>query len=84
VVMKQVIEYFLGMKIFSVSELQVARILAYNPDATQKSIAALQRKSPNTIDTYCKRFLQKARQFFHTEFATAVEAAAYLKKNGLL
>jgi hypothetical protein len=42
------------------------------------------KKSPNTIDTFTKRFLQKARQYFHIEFASATEAADYLKQNGLL
>lgn len=84
IVMKQVMEHFLGMKIFSVNELQTARALAYNPGATQKSIAAMVKKSPNTIDTFTKRFLQKARQYFHIEFASATEAADYLKQNGLL
>jgi DNA-binding CsgD family transcriptional regulator len=83
-VMRQVIEHFLGMKIFSVNELQVARILAYNEGITQKAIAAMLKKSPNTIDTYCKRFLRKARQFFHHEFAAVTDAAGYLKENGLL
>jgi DNA-binding CsgD family transcriptional regulator len=83
-VMRQVIEHFLGMKIFSVNELQVARMLAYNASITQKSIAEVLDRSPNTIDTYCKRFLRKARLFFHHEFISVTAAADYLKENGLL
>lgn len=84
IVMRQVIEHFLGMKIFSVKELQVARMLAYDTGITQKSIAEALGRSPNTIDTYCKRFLRKARQFFHHEFISVSAAADYLKENGLL
>lgn len=84
IVMQQVLENFLGMKVFSVNEFHVARLLAYETEITQKKIAAILDKSPNTIDTYCKRFLNKARVYFHFEFSTAVEAAAYLKDNGLL
>jgi DNA-binding CsgD family transcriptional regulator len=83
-VMRQVIEHFLSMKIFSVNELQVARIIAYDRSMTQKTIAIELGLSPNTIDTYCKRFLRKARQFFHFDFATVTDAALYLKENGLL
>lgn len=84
IVMQQVLENFLGMKIFSFNELQVARILVYQPGITQKEIAAVLNKSPYTIDTYCKRFLEKARDYFHSDFPTVVDAAAYLFKNGLL
>lgn len=84
IVMQQVLEKFLGMKIFSVNEFHVARLLAYETGITQKKIAAILNKSPNTIDTYCKRFLNKARAYFHFEFSTAIEAAIYLQKNGLL
>ncbi len=84
IVMQQVLENFLGLKIFSVNEFQVARMLAYNTGITQKKIAAILGKSPNTVDTYCKRFLNKARAYFHHEFLSVSEAAIYLQKNGLL
>jgi len=84
IVMQQVLEKFLGLKIFSVNEFHVARLLAYTPGITQKKIAGILNKSPNTIDTYCKRFLNKARAYFHFEFSSASEAAVYLQKNGLL
>jgi DNA-binding CsgD family transcriptional regulator len=84
IVMQQVLENFLGLKIFSVNEFHVARLLAYNTGITQKKIAAILNKSPNTIDTYCKRFLNKSRAYFHFEFSSVSEAAKYLQKNGLL
>lgn len=84
IVMEQVLQKFLGLKTFSVNEFHVARLLAYETAITQKRIAEILGKSPNTIDTYCKRFLNKARSCFHHEFSSAVEAAIYLKKNGLL
>jgi DNA-binding CsgD family transcriptional regulator len=84
IVMQQVLEKFLGLKIFSVNEFHVARLLAYEPGITQKKIAETMHKSHNTIDTYCKRFLTKARAYFHFDFPTAMDAAVYLKDNGLL
>ena len=84
IVMQQVIDSFLGLKIFSPNELQVARALVYQPGCTQKEIATMLGKSPHTIDTYCKRFLNKAREYFHHEFPNVNDAASYLHKNGLL
>jgi len=83
-VMQKVMESFLGLKIFSPAELQVARILVYQKAVTQKEIARILGKSPHTIDTYCKRFLIKAREYFHYEFSSALEAAIYLHRNGLI
>jgi len=84
IVMKQAVEQFIGMKIFSVNELHVARLLAYTPAITQKEIADLLGKSVHTIDTYCKRFSKKSKEFFHIDFPTVKEAALYLQKSGLL
>jgi hypothetical protein len=84
IVMQQVIDSFLGLKIFSPNELQVARAFVYQPGSTQKDIAAILNKSPHTIDTYCKRFLRKAREYFHHDFPSVNDAALYLQKNGLL
>lgn len=83
-VLKAVIAKFVGMKIFSSQELQTARKLAYVPDITQARIADDFNLAPNTIDTYCKRFLAKARDYFHYHFSTATEAALYMKNEGLL
>ena len=83
-IMKKVMESFSKMKVFTVSELQVIRKLAYNPDVTQAKIASELGLSINTIDTYYKRFLEKARGFFCENFHTVHEAALRLKKEGLL
>lgn len=83
-VMKAVIGKFIEMKKFSVKELQTARKLAYMPGITQAEIAGEFNVTPSTIDTYCKRFLIKARDFFHYHFTSAIEAALYLKNEGLL
>jgi hypothetical protein len=83
-IMRQVVEQFLGMKIFSQKELQTARRLAYEPGITQAQLAAEFDVTVNTIDTYCRRFLQKSRDFFHNNFSSAAEAAGFLKKEGLL
>ncbi|MBL7727966.1 MAG: hypothetical protein JNM68_09785, partial [Dinghuibacter sp.] len=78
------IERFLGMRVFSVNELQVARKLAYNPGITKPEIAREFDRSVHTIDTYYKRFLKKARGFFDSDFPTVQDAAGYLKNEGLL
>lgn len=84
IIMKKVLDNFLGMKVFSDRELQVARLLAYQPRISQRQIATILQVKPNAIDTYCKRFLTKARDYFHHDFRSALEAAIYLQKTGLL
>ncbi|HEU4575603.1 MAG TPA: hypothetical protein VFS36_11430 [Chitinophagaceae bacterium] len=83
-IMDNVRKRFRELKVFSIGELQVARALAYNQLATQQEIAESLGKSPHTIDTYCKRFLKKARDYFHVNFSTVAEAAKYVRKAGLL
>lgn len=86
-IMLQSLEYFLEMKIFSVKELQIARMLVYKPGITQAQMAQEFNCSVHTIDTYYKRFLTKARDFFHKtekELPNTIEAAQFLKKEGLL
>jgi hypothetical protein len=84
IIMKKVLENFLGMKVFSVKELQVARMLVYQPGISQQQIADTLDVLPSTIVTYYRRFLQKAREYFHHDFSSALEAAIYLQKAGLL
>ena len=84
VVLQKAIEQFLGMKVFSPNELDVARLIAYEPGITQAEIAAVLNKSVYTIDTYYKRFLKKAREFFCIHFLTVGDAATYLRNSGLL
>lgn len=83
-VLQKTIQHFLGMKVFSPNELQVARIIAYIPSIKQAAIATQLQVSPHTIDTYCKRFLNKARDYFHADFPSVVDAAVYLKREGLV
>jgi len=83
-ILDKTMQKFLDMKIFSTKELQTARILAYDPDATQNSIAVEFDVSRHTIDTFYRRFLEKARNFFGKEFRSATEAAVFLRKEGLL
>jgi hypothetical protein len=83
-ILDKTMKKFLEMKIFSPKELQTARILAYDIDATQNSIAKEFNVSRYTIDTFYKRFLEKARIFFSKEFHSAAEAASFLRMEGLL
>lgn len=84
VILQQLMERFIDMKVFSAKELQVARKLAYNPGITQTEIALQFNVSKYTIDTYYKRFLEKARNFYNRNFVSALEAATHLRKEGLL
>ena len=81
--MQKAIADFIRMKIFTVGELQTSK-LAYNPGRTQGDIAEELGLSVHTIDTYYKRFLRKAREFFNIKFMTVLEGAVYLRKEGLL
>jgi len=83
-IMTKVLERFLGMKVFSAGELQAMRVLAYNPQTTQAQMAAHLGLSVHTINEYSKRFLAKAREFYGIDFKTTLEAALYLKREGLL
>ena len=84
IVMQKTIEQFLGMKVFSVNELHVARLIAYKPGITQAEIADELNKSVHTINTYYKRFLKKSREFFCNDFPAVSDAASYLRNSGLL
>lgn len=83
-IMNRAMERFLDMKVFSAKELQTARKLAYEWDCTQQSIADAFNVSKHTVDTFCRRFLEKARRFFGKDFRSANEAAVFLRKEGLL
>jgi hypothetical protein len=83
-IMKKTMEKFLQMRVFSVKELQTARLLAYQPEITKETIAQTFDVAKNTVDTFYKRFLAKSRDFFGQEFESAKEAAIFLKKEGLL
>lgn len=75
---------FVAMKIFSPNEFQIARRLAYNTNITQAEIADEFGLTVNTVNTYYKRFLEKARNYFQLEFATLAEASSYLRRECIL
>ncbi|MDQ6814244.1 MAG: hypothetical protein M3040_10930 [Bacteroidota bacterium] len=83
-ILQKAVEHFLQLKVFSPKEMQVARKIAYQPGITQKQLADLLDVSVDDLHQYYGRFLKKARDFFHLEFTNTVEAALYLKKEGLL
>jgi len=62
----------------------LATYIAYNPGITQAKIAEELDLSIHTIDTYYKRFLRKAREFYREEFLSVLDAAVHLRKEGLL
>jgi hypothetical protein len=83
-ILEETMKKFLKMRVFSVKELQTARLLAYQPDITKEIIAKKFAVTKNTVDTFYKRFLAKSREFFGQEFESARDAAVFLKREGLL
>jgi hypothetical protein len=83
-ILQKAVEHFLQLKVFSPKELQVARKIAYQPGIKQKQLADLLDIPVDDLHQYYGRFLKKARDFFHLQFSNTVEAALYLKKEGLL
>jgi hypothetical protein len=83
-ILQKIVEHFARMKVFSAKELQVARKLAYEPGIKQKQVADLLQISQDDLHQYYSRLLRKARDFFHHEFPNTVDAAQYLRKEGLI
>jgi len=83
-IMEQTMAHFMGMKIFSPTEIQVARKIAYNNGITRKELAAEFDVSIHTITTFYKRFMEKTRNFFQKDFSTMENAALFLRKEGFL
>lgn len=83
-IITNMVKQFSEMKVFSVTEFQVARKIAYTPGITKKELGVHFSLAPATIQTLCNRFLEKARNFFQKEFPTVQAAALYLKQEGLL
>jgi hypothetical protein len=73
-----IVQDFLSLKFFSLREIQFAEILVYSPGIKLPDIANQFNVSINTIETYSKRFLTKARQVFDNEFSSSLEAATFL------
>jgi hypothetical protein len=83
-VMSHVVDRFRKMKVFSSREYQLARISVENPDFTRKDISDIMEVGIDSVGTYSRRFLDKARNFFEVEFPTTQDAAACLRNNGLI
>jgi len=83
-ILQKAVEHFLQLRVFSPKELQVARKIAYQPGIKQKQLAELLEISVDDLHQYYNRFLKKARDFFHHEFNNTLDAALYLKKEGLI
>jgi DNA-binding transcriptional regulator LsrR (DeoR family) len=70
--------------VFSTNEFQIARKLAYNTKLTQAEIADEFGFTINTVNTYYKRILEKARDFFQIKFNSLAEVTTYLKRECIL
>lgn len=84
IIMEKVADTFHKMKDFSPQQLHIARLLVYEDGVSQRQIATRLNVAPATIKTHCDRFLDSARQRFHHDFSSVLEAATYLQKTGLL
>lgn len=73
-----IIQDFLGLKLFSRMEIQFARMLVSSPGIKLTEIAEQFNASLNTIETYSKRFLLKARDVFQNDFQSSLDAARFL------
>lgn len=83
-ILQSTIKHFLEMGIFTDRQIQVARIMAYNPNIKKAKIAQSLNIEESTVIEFGKRFKQNAELFFHRKFATVAEAAFFLRKEGLL
>lgn len=83
-IMQQVIQHFIDMRVFARQEMRIARLFVYHPEITQTKIAVMLKLKYTTIRTHCRRFLEKARDFFQQDFRSPREAALFLHKEGLL
>ncbi len=83
-ILQKTVEHFLQMKVFSPKEIQVARKIAYNPGIKQSQLAEFLDIPVDDLHQYYGRFLKKARDYFHHDFNNTLDAAIYLKKEGLL
>jgi DNA-binding MarR family transcriptional regulator len=82
--MAKTIDQFNKLKIFSPKEMQVARKLAYNPGITRHELVDALGICSDDLSQYYNRFLKKARDFFHYDFTTTLDAALHLKHEGLI
>lgn len=82
--LNNIMEDFEGMKIFAAKEFQIARKLAYNPHISATELANEFELKPSTVNTYYKRFLEKARNYFQIDFESMSDAANYLRRECIL
>jgi hypothetical protein len=82
--LKNIIKDFEGMKIFAAKEFQIARKLAYHPNVTPAELAREFGLRKSSINTYYKRFLEKAREYFQMDFQSMSDAAKYLRRECIL
>lgn len=80
---------FENMGLYALPELETGRILAYYPEKKPAEIAIQLGPNvhPKSAETWKKRFLEKTRKFFNKskqEMSTAVDAALFLRNEGLL
>ncbi|MGG9960328.1 hypothetical protein [Ferruginibacter sp. SUN106] len=69
---------------FSIQELRILKRYDSKTKVTSEMIAKAFKIEKGTVDTYNKRILKKAENIFGLRFGDARNAAAYLKRVGLL
>ena len=75
---------FAAKKFFSGRQLEVLRYYAADASVTTRRLADLLEVGTNTINTYNKRILVKAKEIFSHPFSEARDVASYLRKERIL
>lgn len=84
IVFQMTLKNFMEEKYFSNKEFELLKCYASNKDMTSKNLAQILDLEIETIKTYNKRILEKARDTFTYPFTNAKEVALRLKKEKIL
>jgi DNA-binding CsgD family transcriptional regulator len=69
---------------FTIAELRIARKLAYNPGVSVRELGEAFKSSARTVETHLRHIRIKATEHFMIPFATSLEAARYIRGQGLV
>ena len=83
-ILEATINHFIELKMFAPKELQMARLMIYNPTFTKAQVADAMGVMDSTIKELGKRLKEKADDLFHRKFDSVAEIVLFLKKECLL
>ncbi|MFN8281895.1 MAG: winged helix-turn-helix domain-containing protein [Chitinophagales bacterium] len=67
---------------FNTFQFRIIRLLAYQPEISEKEMADILKISKNTVHYHSKNILLIAKDHFHIPFKSTKEVASYLKSDG--